>query len=177
MGIRSRIGIVSTSRVSPNRFSPTAALRNRYKMARQCSVAPRAATVERACPCSLHLPSPRQTTPFRQQKGCLRAKRALSSLVLLALSGCAPGFIYTNITTPYCTNLRGTELGAKEGIGSTKKVSLPTGRLDLTAEWDSRGIHDIAAAHGISEVLGCDQRRLSILGGLYSSRHIIVYGR
>lgn len=104
-------------------------------------------------------------------------RRAAIILTLVASSGCAPGFIYTNVTTPYCKNLRGTELGSGEGIGSTKKISLPTGRIDFTAEWDSRGIHDVAAANGILEVMGCDQRRLSILGGLYSSRHIIVYGR
>lgn len=92
-------------------------------------------------------------------------------------AGCTPGFLYTNVTKPYCTNLRGTPLGPLQGVGSTKKVSLPTGRIDLTAEWDSRGIHDIAEANGITEVLGCDQRRLSVLGGLYSSRQIIVYGR
>jgi hypothetical protein len=104
-------------------------------------------------------------------------RRAALILTLVASSGCAPGFIYTNVTTPYCKNLRGTELGSGEGVGSTKKISLPTGRIDFTAEWDSRGIHDVAAANGILEVMGCDQRRLSILGGLYSSRHINVYGR
>ena len=104
-------------------------------------------------------------------------RRTALVLTLVASSGCARGFLYTNVTTPYCTNMRGTELGSGEGIGSTKKISLPTGRIDLTAEWDSRGIHDVAAANGILEVMGCDQRRLSVLGGLYSSRHIIVYGR
>lgn len=97
--------------------------------------------------------------------------------IFVTAVGCTPGFLYTNTTTPYCKNLRGTPLGPLQGIGSTKRVSIPTGRLDLTAEWDSRGIHDIAEANGIAEVLGCDQRRLSVLGGLYSSRHIIVYGR
>lgn len=108
----------------------------------------------------------------------LRPRSLVAALVItVTTAGCARGFLYTNITTPYCENLRGTPLGPLQGVGSTKRVSIPTGRLDLTAEWDSRGIHDIAEANGINEVLGCDQRRLSILGGLYSSRHIIVYGR
>lgn len=107
-----------------------------------------------------------------------RPSALAGALVIIGSStGCAPGFIYTNITTPYCKNLRGTPLGPLQGVGSTKKVSLPAGRFDLTAEWDSRGIHDISEANGIAEVLGCDQRRLSVLGGLYSSRHIVVYGR
>jgi hypothetical protein len=102
--------------------------------------------------------------------------RLLAPLVFIA-TGCNPGFIYTNIKTPYCTNLRGTPLGPLQASGATRRVSIPTGRIDVTAEWDARGIGDIAQRHGIKEVFGCDQKRISVLGGLYSSRTVIVYGR
>jgi hypothetical protein len=104
------------------------------------------------------------------------ATRLLASLVFIA-TGCNPGFIYTNIKTPYCTNLRSTPLGPLQASAATRRVSIPTGRIDVTAEWDARGIGDIAQRFGIKEVFGCDQKRISVLGGLYSSRTVIVYGR
>lgn len=92
------------------------------------------------------------------------------------LSGCAPGFVYTDIVRPGCVDLRGTPLGEKTVKGGAFRVEIPTSRIDLTAEWDSRAIGDIAKKNGISTVNSCDERILSFLGGIFRKEEIIVYG-
>lgn len=97
-------------------------------------------------------------------------------LISALLSGCTPGFIYTDIVEPGCTDLRGTPLGEKTVKGGAFRVEIPTSRIDLTAEWDSRAIGDIAKKNGISTVHSCDARVLSFLGGIFRKQEIIVYG-
>jgi len=97
-------------------------------------------------------------------------------LVSVALGGCARGFIYTNTTTPYCTDLRGTKLGSNTGTGSTKRVSIPVGQVDLTAVWSSRGLHDAALSHGLKTINACDEHMVSVLGGIWRKQEILVYG-
>jgi hypothetical protein len=72
--------------------------------------------------------------------------------------------------------MRGTGLGIQEGEGSSKKLTLPTTRIDISAEWDSRAIGDIAKKHGMSTVYSCDIRRESYLLGLWRRDEVIVYG-
>jgi hypothetical protein len=100
--------------------------------------------------------------------------------LLLFISGCSPGLVYTDIVRPYCKDLRGTDLGDKIAYGDTKEVEIPTSRIiriDLSAQWDSRAIGDIAKSHGMKVVNGCDRRVISVLGGLWKQQEIIVYGR
>jgi hypothetical protein len=97
-------------------------------------------------------------------------------LVSITLGGCAPGFIYTNTITPYCTDLRGTKLGSNTGKGSTKRVSIPVGQVDLTAVWSSRGLHDAAQSHGLKTINACDEHMVSVLGGIWRRQEILVYG-
>ena len=101
------------------------------------------------------------------------------SLVALWCSSCAlpsRGLLYTNTVQPLCRDARGTPLGQKVGVGSSKRVEIPTTRIDISAEWDSRAIGDIAKSHGISTVYGCDSRRKSYLLGLWRQDEVIVYG-
>jgi hypothetical protein len=100
--------------------------------------------------------------------------RALVALVFL--TGCAPGFIYTDITRPECRDMRGTKLGSLSAGGGAKQVNIPITRVDLSAEWDSKAIGDIAKANGISVVYSCDERTLSVLGGIWRKEEILVYG-
>jgi hypothetical protein len=100
-------------------------------------------------------------------------------LVITALSGCgvvSRGLLYTDTTQPLCRDLRGTDLGSKVGSGSSKRVEIPTTQIDLTAEWDSRAIGDIARTHGITTVHGCDSRRQSYVLGLWRRDEVIIYG-
>jgi hypothetical protein len=94
-------------------------------------------------------------------------------------SGCgviSRGMLYTNTVQPLCKDARGTILGDKMGVGSSKKIEIPTTRIDLSAEWDTRAIGDIARANGISTVYGCDTRRRSYVLGLWRSDEVIIYG-
>jgi hypothetical protein len=97
----------------------------------------------------------------------------------LTLCGCgviSRGLIYTDTTQPLCKDLRSTTLGSKAASGSSKRVEIPTTRVDIGAEWDSRAIGDIAKEHGITTVYGCDSRRESILLGLWRRDEVIIYG-
>ncbi len=98
------------------------------------------------------------------------------AFLLFILSSCTPGMIYTDIITPECKDLRGTTLGSKTARGGAYRIEIPTSRIDLTAEWDSSAIGDVAKENGISTVYSCDLRTLSILSGIYRKEEIIVYG-
>lgn len=97
-------------------------------------------------------------------------------LAMLFLSGCAPGFIYTDVTRPRCKNMRQTIIGSKTVSNGAKQFSIPVTRVDLSAEWDSKAIGDVAKANGLTVVCACDERKLSILGGIWRKEEIIVYG-
>lgn len=100
-------------------------------------------------------------------------------VVAVTLSGCGVitrGIVYTDTTQPLCKDLRSTTLGSKSASGSSKRVEIPTTRVDIGAEWDSRAIGDIAKEHGITTVHGCDSRRESILFGIWRRDEVIIYG-
>jgi hypothetical protein len=95
------------------------------------------------------------------------------------LSGCgviSRGIIYTDTIQPLCKDLRGTTLGSKSASGSSKRIEIPTSRIDLSAEWDTRAIGDIARSNGITVVNGCDSRRQSVLLGMWRKDAVIIYG-
>ena len=105
--------------------------------------------------------------------------RSLISFLLLSLSGCgviSRGLLYTDTIQPLCKDARGTTLGSQQASGSSKKIEIPTARVDLAAEWDSRAIGDIARQHGIKTVYGCDTRRQSYVLGIWRKDEVIIYG-
>jgi hypothetical protein len=105
--------------------------------------------------------------------------KILSIVACIALSGCgviSRGIIYTDTVQPLCKDARGTELGSKRASGSSKRIEIPTTRVDIGAEWDSRAIGDIAKHHGISTVYTCETRRQSALFGLWRRDEVIIYG-
>jgi hypothetical protein len=97
----------------------------------------------------------------------------------IVISGCgviSRGVIYTDTIQPLCRDLRGTSLGTRSASGSSKRIEIPTSRIDLSAEWDTRAIGDIAESNGITVVHGCDSRRQSVLLGLWRKDSVIIYG-
>ena len=103
--------------------------------------------------------------------------RVFMSLLPLFLSGCfARGLLYTDTIRPLCTDARMTSLGSIRGSNGSKKVQIPTLRVDLAAEWDSRAIGDIAKKHGITTVYGCDARTKSYILGTWREDSVIIYG-
>lgn len=105
--------------------------------------------------------------------------RLLAIPLVLMLSGCGVitrGMIYTDTTQPLCKDARGTILGDNASRGSSKRLQIPTTRVDFSAEWDSRAIGDIAREHGMMTVYSCDSRRQSVLFGLWRRDEVIIYG-
>jgi len=105
--------------------------------------------------------------------------KTFTIIAAITLSGCgviSRGIIYTDTTQPLCKDARGTTLGGLSGKGSSKRVEIPTTKVDIGAEWDSRAIGDIAKAHGITTVHACESRRQSILFGLWRRDEVIIYG-
>lgn len=106
-------------------------------------------------------------------------RKLLAVTVVMLASGCgviSRGIIYTDTTQPLCTDARGTILGDLTSRGSSKRLQIPTTRVDIGAEWDSRAIGDIAREHGIKTVYACDSRRQSVLFGLWRRDEVIIYG-
>jgi hypothetical protein len=101
---------------------------------------------------------------------------SLFFLLCLANVGCAPGLIYTDVTSPLCTNMRKTSLGLKRGSGSSKQLRIPYSSFDLTSEWDSRAIGIIAKNNNLGTVKACDKRLVSVLGGIFRKSEVIIYG-
>lgn len=102
--------------------------------------------------------------------------RLIVVICTLFLSSCTTGLIYTDVIEPHCVDMRSTKIGSKVGIGRTIRVKVPTSRIDVSAEWSSRAIGNVAKRNQISTIYFCDRRTLSILGGLYLKQQIIVYG-
>ncbi len=105
--------------------------------------------------------------------------RVVIGFLATGLAGCgviSRGLLYTDTIQPLCKDMRGTGLGTKIAAGTSKRVELPTARVDLTAEWDSRAIGDIAREHGITTVYGCDSRRQSYVLGIWRKDQVIIYG-
>jgi len=100
-------------------------------------------------------------------------KLLLITLLNLVLSGC--GYIYTNTVTPLCTDMRNTPASDKLGVGMQKNVNIP--RVPgTTISWSSNAIIEAAHRAGLSKVHYCDLKRFSVLGGLWRSETIVVYG-
>lgn len=103
----------------------------------------------------------------------------IAATLTAVISGCgviSRGILYTDTTQPLCKDARGTILGDVTSRGSSKRLQIPTTRVDIGAEWDSRAIGDIAREHGMKTVYACDSRRQSVLFGLWRRDEVIVYG-
>jgi len=104
------------------------------------------------------------------------ARSSLLYLSLTLLSGCAPGFIYTDITRPFTTDMVDTPRGSATGHAATMQLKDPITRIRLSAEWRSRAIGDAIERGQLEKAYYADLRTFSIFGGLWSKRELIVYG-
>jgi len=100
----------------------------------------------------------------------------LLALLILCSSCTARGYLYTSVVKPYCKDMRSTKVGTKTGKGAFYQVKIPTSNFDLTTQWNSKAIGDIARANNIETIYFCDQKLVSVLGGIYKKEQIIVYG-
>jgi hypothetical protein len=107
------------------------------------------------------------TRPAREKGGTMKrfkiAVVAICSVFLLA------GCLYTNVLTPFDTDLNKTVLGAKKGTASNESV------LWLVA-WGDASTAAAAKEGGITTINHMDRELFSILFGLYTKTTTIVYG-
>ena len=104
-------------------------------------------------------------------------KRCLLSLWLLLLPGCvARGFLYTRVTEPATLDFQKTPVGSKRIVVRAYRLQEPVTGYGIAAEWDKDPVKAAAAQAGVTNLYFADLRTLSILGGLYRARTLIVYG-
>jgi hypothetical protein len=98
------------------------------------------------------------------------------SMISILLTGCIRGYLYTNTVEPYCTDMQSTPRAHSRSDSGIVSVSIP--RLPgARTVWSSNAIGDAAKQAGIKEVYYCDLKRFSVLGGIYGSESLVVYGR
>ncbi len=92
------------------------------------------------------------------------------------LQGCTYGFFYSDTVVPVDQNMARTALTGTTAAEDTKQLQDPfvTG---VKVEWGSRAIGDAAKKRGLDEIEFADMHTISVLGGLYKSSTIIVYGK
>lgn len=90
-------------------------------------------------------------------------------VVALVTAVLMTGCLYTNVKTPYDTDLNKTVLGQKVGKADTQSV------LWLVA-WGDAGTATAAKNGNITTVNHMDREVFSILFGLYTKTTTVVYG-
>jgi hypothetical protein len=100
--------------------------------------------------------------------------RSFLLLGVVILQGCTEGLIYTHTTRPLTTNYERTpnNINSKSGDGATKQID-----IQLSVEWDSNGIGEIAREHGFEEVYYADIETFEVLFGIWEKEYVHIYGR
>ena len=98
-------------------------------------------------------------------------------LVLCLVSGCAPGLIYTDQTSPLVTNMLNTPTGDTLAELDVRQLREPITALNLSAQWNSRASGEAAKHEGLTEIYYADLNTFSLLGGLWKQDTVRVWGR
>lgn len=107
---------------------------------------------------------------------CYYFQILLLSIMSVFLSSCIRGYLYTNTVEPYCTDMQSTPRAERRSDSGIMSVAIP--RLPgARTVWSSNAIGDAAKQAGIKEVYYCDLKRFSVLGGIYGSESLVVYGK
>ena len=96
----------------------------------------------------------------------------LLSLLLLLVSSCAVGRIYTHVTEPLDTNYDRTPVGDLDHRSDVKKYSYRY----FDVGWDSNAIGDIMRRHDFEEAYYADLETMTFLS-FFSTYTVHVYGR
>jgi hypothetical protein len=110
-------------------------------------------------------------------EGAAMKKRcfALAALALVVvLSGCTTGIIYTHTMQPLTLDLHSTKIVPTGGEGDVKHLVLIY--PPLSAAWDDAAIGDIAKKNGIQELYFADLETLRILY-IWNRYWVHVYGK
>ncbi len=99
----------------------------------------------------------------------------LAALALVViLSGCSAGIIYTHTRQPLTLDLHKTRVVPTSGEGDIKHLVLVY--APLSAAWDDAAIGDIAKKSGIQELYFADLETLRVLG-IWNRYWVHVYGK
>ena len=103
-------------------------------------------------------------------------RHGLVLLTLTFLPGCfsPSGWIYSNTIEPLDTNYDRTPVAPVDGPQG--KGGIYRLRYQASVEWNSNGLGDLAQKLGFTKLYYADLERLSILGGLFSSTFVHLYG-
>jgi hypothetical protein len=92
--------------------------------------------------------------------------------MVLLLSGCTTGLLYTHTFQPVTLDMHRTPVTENQKTGSIKLIAL---QYPLVA-WDSAAIGDVAKKQGMQEVFFADVETFSILR-IWNEYTIHVYGK
>lgn len=107
----------------------------------------------------------------------LLAKSFGTLLVAWTLTGCAPGFIYTNIHEPLSTDMQSTPATGKETEIKNRQVRVPLGlRGSISTQWASGLIGQAAKDAGLTKIYYADLHLISVLGGTWQDAQITIVG-
>ncbi len=107
----------------------------------------------------------------------MATKRFLGFFILLILPivlGC--GVVYTNVTRPYSEDFNNTPIGSKQCTISARSITVPTGRVRVSAEWATGAIIEAAREKGITKLYYADEHEFNILLGTYRRKSLTIYG-
>jgi hypothetical protein len=105
-------------------------------------------------------------------------KRLLVALVGAGLlAGCStPGLLYTDITLPLTVDMNRTPRAPDASGTSQRSIRAPMSGAGIRAEWSERPPGESAKIGGLDSVSYADMHRYSVLGGLWASATVLVYG-
>ena len=94
--------------------------------------------------------------------------------LVVVLSGCSAGIIYTHTMQPLTLDMHSTRAVPTSGQGDIKHLVLLYPALSFA--WDDAAIGDIAKKNGIQELYFADLETLRILG-IWNRYWLHVYGK
>ena len=96
--------------------------------------------------------------------------RVLRVGLLTTLTGCGTGLVYTHVITPLDLDFTNPPVARAGARGDVKPF-----RFRVRFDWGSRGIGEIAKAHGFEEVYYADLETFSLLT-VWTRQFVHVYG-
>lgn len=102
----------------------------------------------------------------------LRSCLLLVSALVLLLSGCGAGIIYTHTYQPLTPDMHNTPAAGTGSAGDIKHIQAGCWGV----AWDSAAIGDIAKKNGLTEVHFADLETLKVLG-IWNRYTVHVYGK
>lgn len=93
------------------------------------------------------------------------------------IAGCStPGLLYTNITLPLTVDMNSTRRAPDSAAAIQRIIREPLTGAGIRAEWSNDAPGDKARIGGLERVSYADVRSKSVLGGIWGSTTVLVYG-